>query len=210
MMDVSLVLQSLIYLISRSLLYPVMILLIVLFVWTLFELGGFVYEGVSRKRKPSRVEESAIHARSLLDENRAEAHTLLMSCNPTRYVREFIHDIHQFKPLLDIRLERVRIEKLLQNYNTKITKNLERAGIIARVGPMLGLMGTLIPMGPALLGLVNGDMQALANNLIIAFGTTVLGICAGGVGYVVVTIRSRWYDQDMSDIEYLTEILYGT
>jgi len=208
-MDVSLVLQSTIYLISRSMLYPVMILLIVLVVWTIFELGGFVYEGISRKRNLSRMEEGTIRARSLLDKNRAEAHDLLGRCNSTRYVRGFIQDIIRFKQLPEPRLERARTEKLLQDYNTKITKRLERAGIISRVGPMLGLMGTLIPMGPALLGLVNGDMQALANNLIIAFGTTVLGLCAGGVGYVIVTIRGRWYDQDMSDIEYLTEILYG-
>lgn len=208
-MDVSLVLQSLIYLISRSMLYPVMIILIVLIIWTIFELGGFVYEGISRKRDLSRMEEGTIRARSLLDENRVEAHDLLRRCNSTRYVHGFIQDIIRFEQLPEPRLERARIEKTLQDYNTKITKRLERAGIIARVGPMLGLMGTLIPMGPALLGLVNGDIQALANNLIIAFGTTVLGICAGGVGYVVVTIRSRWYDQDMSDIEYLTEILYG-
>ncbi|HIE32306.1 MAG TPA: MotA/TolQ/ExbB proton channel family protein [Methanosarcinales archaeon] len=208
-MDISLVLQSLIYLISRLMLYPVMILLIILVVWTIFELGGFVYEGISRKRNLSRMEEGTIRARYLMDENQAEAHDLLNRCNSNRYVREFVQDILRFKKLPDPRLERARIEKLLHDYNTKITKRLEKAGIIARVGPMLGLMGTLIPMGPALLGLVNGDMQTLANNLIIAFGTTVLGLCAGGVGYVIVTIRSRWYDQDMSDIEYLTEILYG-
>jgi hypothetical protein len=74
---------------------------------------------------------------------------------------------------------------------------------------MFGLMGTLIPMGPALLGLAEGDTQALSDNLIMAFGTTVVGLVAGVFGYMISTVRSRWYEQDMSDIEYISEILFG-
>jgi hypothetical protein len=103
----------------------------------------------------------------------------------------------------------VRLEKLLQDINFEMTKKLERSRFVARVGPMFGLMGTLIPMGPALLGLSAGDIDTLANNLIIAFGTTVVGLMAGAIGFMVATVRTRWYKHDISDIEYLSEILFG-
>jgi hypothetical protein len=74
---------------------------------------------------------------------------------------------------------------------------------------MLGLMGTLIPMGPALLALAGGDIETLAKNLVVAFGSTVLGLVAGLVGTFISLVRSRWYEQDMSDMEYLSEILFG-
>ncbi len=74
---------------------------------------------------------------------------------------------------------------------------------------MLGLMGTLIPMGPALLALAGGDVKTLADNLIIAFGSTVLGLATGLIGHTISMVRSRWYEQDMSDMEYLSEILFG-
>jgi len=74
---------------------------------------------------------------------------------------------------------------------------------------MLGLMGTLIPMGPALLALAGGDIETLAKNLIVAFGSTVLGLAAGLIGHFLSMVRSRWYEQDMSDMEYLSEILFG-
>jgi biopolymer transport protein ExbB/TolQ len=72
---------------------------------------------------------------------------------------------------------------------------------------MLGLMGTLIPMGPALMGLSSGNIQQLAANLVIAFATTVLGLLAGGVAYSILLIKKKWYTQDLSDMEYVVEVL---
>lgn len=72
---------------------------------------------------------------------------------------------------------------------------------------MLGLMGTLIPLGPALMGLSSGNIQALATNLVIAFSTTVLGLLVGGVAYAVLVVRRRWYYQDFSDMEYIAGVL---
>ena len=43
-----------------------------------------------------------------------------------------------------------------------ITDAMARLSLLTRVGPMLGLMGTLIPLGPALAGLAAGDMQGMA------------------------------------------------
>ena len=78
-----------------------------------------------------------------------------------------------------------------------------------RVGPLLGLMGTLIPLAPALQALADGDTQKLADNLTVAFSVTVLGLLIGGIAFVISIMRDRFYSQDISDLEYLLELLEG-
>ena len=73
--------------------------------------------------------------------------------------------------------------KLLQEYEFYTVKRLERTRILVRLGPMLGLMGTLIPLSPALVALANGDTQELADNLRIAFSVTVIGLLIGGLAF---------------------------
>ena len=90
-----------------------------------------------------------------------------------------------------------------------MAKALEPLRIGVRAGPILGLMGTLIPMGPALIGLSQGDIKSMADNLVIAFATTVIGLVVGGICYGTMVIRSRWYRQDLSDLEYSIELIRG-
>jgi len=100
-----------------------------------------------------------------------------------------------------------RIERMLQEYETEAGRKLGNARLLIRVGPMLGLMGTLIPLGPALLGLSAGNIEQLANNLVIAFTSTVVGLLIGTVSLAVASIRQRWYSQDLNDMEYMAELL---
>ena len=95
--------------------------------------------------------------------------------------------------------------KLIENEEYKIAKSLEKTDIVTRLGPTLGLMGTLIPMGPGLAALGSGDINALAQAIIIAFDTTVVGIAAGGVAYVISKVRRRWYEDNLSTLEALAE-----
>jgi biopolymer transport protein ExbB/TolQ len=68
-------------------------------------------------------------------------------------------------------------------------------------------MGTLIPLGPALQALTKGDLQTLANNLTIAFVTTVIGLLIGGFGYAINLFRDNMQSQDLSDLEYMLTVL---
>ncbi|MCW7075856.1 MAG: MotA/TolQ/ExbB proton channel family protein [Candidatus Syntrophoarchaeum sp.] len=103
----------------------------------------------------------------------------------------------------------LKLQKLLNDMEYLISKRLELTRLISRIGPMFGLMGTLIPMGPALIGLTHGDIETLADNLIIAFGTTVVGLLVGAVSYSIAMVRTRWYDQEMDDMEFVCEIVTG-
>lgn len=82
-------------------------------------------------------------------------------------------------------------------------RRIDRADFIARLGPMLGLMGTLIPLGPGLAALGRGELDVLAQSVTVAFNTTVLGLFAGIIGFVLGRLRRRWYDSAMDELERL-------
>lgn len=84
----------------------------------------------------------------------------------------------------------------------KITKVTD---IVARVAPMFGLMGTLIPLGPGLIALGQGDTKTLSDSLLIAFDTTIAGLVTGAISYVISGIRKSWYERYMVALETLME-----
>jgi biopolymer transport protein ExbB/TolQ len=100
-----------------------------------------------------------------------------------------------------------RIAKRLAEYDYRSLRRLERSRILVRMGPALGLMGTLIPLSPALAGLADGDVATLTENLRIAFGVTVVGLLVGAIAFTISLIRDRLYAQDYSDVEYVAAIL---
>jgi biopolymer transport protein ExbB/TolQ len=96
-----------------------------------------------------------------------------------------------------------RIAKRLAEYDYRSVRRLERTRILVRIGPALGLMGTLIPLSPALAGLARGDVARLTEDLRVAFGVTVVGLLVGALAFAVSLIRDRLYAQDYSDVEYV-------
>ena len=78
---------------------------------------------------------------------------------------------------------------------------LERADLLARIPPMLGLMATIIPLGPGLAALGEGDPAKLASAVTVAFDATVLGLVAGIVGLVIGKLRRRWYEETLDAME---------
>jgi biopolymer transport protein ExbB/TolQ len=97
--------------------------------------------------------------------------------------------------------------KALADFDYDSLRRLERTRILVRLGPALGLMGTLIPLSPGLAALARGDTVRLSDDLRIAFSVTVLGLLVGAVAYGVSLIRDRLYSQDLSDLEYLTSAI---
>ena len=80
---------------------------------------------------------------------------------------------------------------VISEIETKARKATDRIKIGIRISPILGLMGTLIPMGPALKGLTSGSLDVVSENLFIAFSTTVIGLLLGGICYIFFTRKKE-------------------
>jgi biopolymer transport protein ExbB/TolQ len=203
-------LQQLIYDVARVLFWPVLIAVILCLIWVLVELGVLLYELWLRfrYRDLDALEVRALRARKAFRDGKPRtAYRYLQENNYSLVVVRFLYDL-----IRNYQTERLAAKplKLLQEYEFYTIKRLERTRILVRVGPMLGLMGTLIPLAPALVGLASGDVEELSENLITAFSVTVIGLLIGGLAFVVSIVRDRLYSQDISDMEYLLELLEGS
>ncbi len=77
--------------------------------------------------------------------------------------------------------------------------------LVAKLGPIFGLLGTLIPLGPGIIAMGQGDTYTLSQSLLTAFDTTILGLISAAVAMVVSMIRRGWYDNYMSALEAVME-----
>jgi len=76
---------------------------------------------------------------------------------------------------------------------------LEATTIVTRVAPMLGLVATMIPMGPALKALSSGNIQGVSDNLIVAFSAVILSLLTASITYWITTVRKRWYASEIRE-----------
>ena len=88
-------------------------------------------------------------------------------------------------------------------------RTLTGSRLLVRVGPSLGLLGTLIPMGTALASLTTGNLDAMAGQMVVAFTTTIVGLSAGTVGFVVQMVRHGWVNETIREQRFLAERLAG-
>ncbi len=182
--------------ISNGLLIPVVVLLLVFLLYAVVLAGGFFVEYSRRHRQQSRTQKAI---ESLTAENAIERLSPLAAGGSP------------FSRCLCKMLERggepAYCELLLSDYEVEAERELSRPRMLVKLGPMLGLMGTLIPMGPALVGLANGDLSTMAYNMQVAFATTVVGMCIAAVGVVTSQARQRWYAGDINSLNYINEVL---
>jgi biopolymer transport protein ExbB/TolQ len=175
-------LTNIFYLISTSLLIPVMLALLWALVRVLLLAGGMLREYLVR---------SAARERLAAMSSSLERGELAHGDLPSRPLVA-----QALTKLLETVGNRVLTEKTVQDCQLSWQVEVERLRSLARLGPALGLMGTLIPLGPALVGLAAGDLQMMSRNLMIAFATTVVGLLVGTVATVLAGTRKAWYRSD--------------
>lgn len=94
---------------------------------------------------------------------------------------------------------------LVTRFEAEMGRLLNRFAHFAKLGPVTGLVGTLIPMGPALQGLADGNIQQLAGQMQVAFTTTVIGLIVGGIGFILYQINKRQIVLELSLLDYLLD-----
>ena len=100
-------------------------------------------------------------------------------------------------------------EHALGDYQIEIERKLSKSRLLVKFGPMLGLMGTLIPMGPALVGLSAGDISSVAYNMQVAFATTVIGMLIAAIGLLQLQSDKRFFARSFNDIEFILRKIIG-
>lgn len=193
MMDL---IHSYLQLIANALLLPTLLMMLLLTGWTVILSGGLLREGLLRPRVRRQLREALRLARSEGPPGSPAAMASL-ALSPGGLPRRFC------TLLDDGRLESADWLKALEDVESDVASSLAQLTWLTRVAPMLGLMGTLIPLGPALTGLAAGDMAMLSGNLVVAFTATVIGVLIGSVAFTLGLVRRNWYQRDMSDLEHL-------
>lgn len=189
--------SDILFWISEGLLVPVIVLLILLFLRSLLLIGSFFgqYLNIRKSGRALRLKIEGLTA-DRVDELQAELPQKNVSL-AARYLREIL--AHKDSP--------AHIGRLLADFEIEADKDLTSSKTLTKLGPMLGLMGTLIPMGPALVGLSTGDISSMAYNMQVAFATTVVGLFSSAVGFMTQQVKNRWYMQDMTNLEFVAELL---
>lgn len=188
---------DILYWISTGLLVPVIVLLIALFVRSLLLIGSFFgqYIAIRKTEALLRIEFDALTAENmdtLADRLPKKSNTLV---------------VKSIRKIMEEKDSPAHVSRLLADYEILADKDLATYKTLSKMGPMLGLMGTLIPMGPALVGLSTGDIASMAYNMQVAFATTVVGLFAAAIGFITQQVKQRWYLQDMTNLEFLSEML---
>lgn len=193
------VLSNLLHLISNSLLIPVMIILVVVVFYTFLILGSFITEFYSRKDFGSKNTESLMNS---LDTARSpdEMKEIVKSSELQRTEKDILYTVINNHNLGSESREALAVN-LIEEEELRLSNITTKSDVIVRLAPTLGLLGTLIPLGPGLSALKTGDIATLANALMIAFDTTVAGLLASSLAYMVSKYRKKWYTKDLSDLE---------
>jgi biopolymer transport protein ExbB/TolQ len=195
--------------IARALRIPVLTLAIIALVAVLAELGALAVDLARRRRRSlDRLEQQLEVAQGALRAGDVPgALQAMRAIALTPDMGDVLTAIVLQLPLPDAE---ERISKRLADYEYRHLRRLERTRILVRFGPALGLMGTLIPLSPALAGLAHGNVGALTSNLQVAFSVTVTGLLIGALAFSISLIRDRLYGQDYSDVQYVAATLTGT
>jgi biopolymer transport protein ExbB/TolQ len=196
-MDLSFV-QNMLHSVSQGLTYPVIILLLIAIGYSLFEIGSIIVEYIFERRHFKVALPEFLRA---IDEAEAE--------DMADVVKRSGLLLRQKKTLLTLFQNRdlpeearwALAKKLLSAEISHKKRVTDRNDTIAKVAPMLGLMGTLIPLGPGIVALGQGDTQTLSNSLLMAFDTTVAGLITAVVCMIISKIRKRWYTEYSDALE---------
>ena len=187
--------SNVLFWISNGLLVPVIVGLLYFFVNSILLLGVFFNQYLTHSKQTKLLKKT-------LDSLRAddmEKLTVEAGKLPQSNFTDFLCNIVEAP-------NKAYSNRLLADYEVRADAELGKYKLLTKFGPILGLMGTLIPMGPALAGLATGDVASMAYNMQIAFATTVVGLFVGAIGYVLLQIKQRWFVADLADLEFIADL----
>lgn len=183
--------------VANSLLIPDIIILLCLFFRALILLGGF-YNQFMTKRKNDKLLNDKI--KEATPESVVELSRLLPGKDDSLFIK-YLRELLSAKP------SDAYSDFLISNFENEADKDLSLSKILAKMGPVLGLIGTLIAMSPALVGLSTGDIAGMAHNMQVVFAATVIGLVVSAVGLLTQQFKQRWYAKDVNNLDFVANLL---
>jgi biopolymer transport protein ExbB/TolQ len=191
-------LENGLFALGQVLRFPVMALLWVCVLAVLFMAGSAVVEALARRRERKGFDvEAWLKQGSVLGAEPARRAQL-----PAALAR-LLGDIERGRA--EGRLANGGLEHLVLANEERTRKSLSGSRMLVKVGPSLGLLGTLIPMGTALAALSTGNLDAMAGQMVVAFTTTIIGLACGTAAYVILTVRQSWVTEGVREQRFLAE-----
>lgn len=191
------IISNVLYWISTGLLVPVIVLLIFFFIRAIIMIGNFFGQYMNMKK----VDAAVVDKIKKLDGGTSADIEKLLPEQSDAAVVEYL------KKILSLKGDDAKIDLMVSEYELLADKNLALSKTLSKMGPILGLMGTLIPMGPALVGLATGDIASMAYNMQVAFATTVVGLVISAIGFLTQQVKERWYVGNLTVIEYVAQLV---
>ena len=184
---------------------PVVVILILLMAAAVFMLGWLIAEALGERRKLTKA------LPELLDRLRAcadasEMAAVIQGAGLLRRQKEALIELTKHPEFTPVMREALAAQ-LLEAEDAHFSRIVQLSELIARLGPIFGLLGTLIPLGPGIIALGQGDTFTLSESLLTAFDTTVAGLLAAALASVISAVRRRWYRRYSSDLETVAECL---
>ncbi|WP_034638861.1 MotA/TolQ/ExbB proton channel family protein [Desulfofalx alkaliphila] len=190
--------------ISSGLLMPTITVLLILLALSVLELGGLLVEALAVRRK------FKVNVPALIDAfQQKDAREIMNEIEHSPLFRRHklaLGEIIKHRNL-SAASQQALARRLLASEELHYIRITNRTDLVARLGPMLGLMATLIPLGPGMIALGQGDTKMLADSLLTAFDATVTGLAAAGVAYAISRLRKGWYEDYLSSLEAIMESL---
>lgn len=188
--------SQILFLVSDSLLIPDIIVLLVLFVRALFLVGSFYNQYITKYKNERQL-------RPILNQLTPERMEELQAALPEKDNSLYIKYL---RAILARPADDTYADYMITNFENNAEKDVVTSKLLAKVGPVLGLIGTLIAMSPALTGLSQGDISKMASNMQVVFATTVVGLVVSLVGLVTLQFKQRWYAKEVNQLDYITRI----
>jgi biopolymer transport protein ExbB/TolQ len=197
-LNVTIYLKDILHLVSQALLVPVMIILVGLIIYAVFSLGSLLVEFFTERRRFKVVIPEFISA--INDATSGQVEDIIKTSGLLKDQKLVLLTVAQNRALPQedlFALAKAELSREGDLYD-KITGRNDMA---VKLGPIIGLLGTLIPLGPGIVAMGQGEVNQLATSLLIAFDTTAAGLSAAAVFMLISRVRKRWYGHYMLALE---------
>lgn len=197
-------LHTILHTIGQGLLNPCMVVLLLMIVITVLQIGDFLVEYIIERRKMK--EDVPELLKKINCAGKESALQIIKDSRLLKRQKQFSRNLADAEEMTESSLA-AYAQKLLSSEDAHYRKILAPTDLIAKLGPMLGLLGTLIPLGPGIVALGKGDIKTLSESIGVGFDTTISGVMVAAICFTISYLRGLWYEGYISTNEAIAESL---